>query len=33
MPATIWDQSVELSHVVEGALVKYLKIRLLLCEI
>jgi len=33
LPATIRDQSVELFHVVEGALVKYLKTRLLLCVI
>ncbi len=33
MPASIRDQSVELFHVVEGALVKYLKTRLLLCAI
>jgi predicted PurR-regulated permease PerM len=33
MPAPIRDQSVELFHVVEGALIKYLETRLLLREI
>ena len=33
VPATIRDQSVELFHAVEGALVKYLKAQLLLCVI